>query len=97
MTGRPGISPLRTRRCQPSATWSNGAMSSFLLAAFSLSWLFIAGLGALPALLLAGKPRQENDGLHLLAAAWSFGLSLNYALLLVVGHLTAVLGVGVLI
>ncbi len=68
-----------------------------MLAALSLSWVFIAGLGALPALLLAGKPRQENDSLYLLAAAWSFGLSLNYALLLVLGHLTAVLIVGALI
>ncbi len=73
-----------------------------MLAAFSLSWLFIAGLGSLPALLLppplpSGRPRQADDGLYLLAAVWGFGLCLNYALLLLLGPLTAVLSAGVAI
>ena len=68
-----------------------------MLAAFSLSWLFIAGLGALPAFLLSRRPRQGDDYLYLLAAAWGFGLSLNYAFLFEYGRLAVVLIVGALI
>lgn len=69
-------------------------MSFFLLVALSLFWFFIAGLGALPALLLPVRVRQGEDGLYLFAATWGFGLSLNYALLLLLGPLTAVLTAG---
>src|SRR5690348_3116852 len=90
----PGTLPSRTRRCRPAAAWSSGAVSFFLLVALSLFWFFIAGLGALPALLLPVRVRQGEDGLYLFAATWGFGLSLNYALLLLLGPLTAVLTAG---
>jgi hypothetical protein len=74
-----------------------------LLAALSLSWLYIAGLGALPAILLAGRSRpagagtpeeRERSGFTLLAAVWSFGLCLNYLLALVLGGMAATLLLG---
>ncbi len=74
-----------------------------MLAALSLSWAYIAGLGALPAILLAGRTpaagglapeARERWGLSLLAAVWSFGLCLNYLLALVLGGMVATLVLG---
>ena len=71
-----------------------------MLTALSLCWPYIAGLGALPALVLAGQPApagtagRERTALHLLAAMWSFGLCLNYLLVLVLGSLAAALLLG---
>jgi len=65
-----------------------------LLAALSLAWPCIAGLGAFPALVLGARaPRDADDNLRLLAAVWSFGLCLDYALLLFLGQLSLVLAV----
>ncbi len=70
-------------------------MTINLLAVISLSWPFVAGLGALPAL-VPGKdaPPGENGTLYLLAAAWSFGLCANYALVLLIGALGPALAAG---
>lgn len=65
-----------------------------MLAALSLSWLFIAGLGALPAAVLGGRARDDADNLRLLAAIWCFGLCLDYALLQLLGQLSLVLAAG---
>ena len=65
-----------------------------MLAALSLSWPFIAGLGALPAAVMGGRARDEADNLRLLAAVWSFGLCLDYVLLQMFGRLAVVLAVG---
>jgi hypothetical protein len=63
-----------------------------LLAVLSLAWPWLAGLGALPALVLSARtPRTGDDNLRLLAAVWSFGLCLNYAMLLFLGQLGLVL------
>jgi hypothetical protein len=66
-----------------------------LLAALSLAWPYIAGLGGLPALVLPAQARRQDAAdLRLLAAVWSFGLCLDYALLLLLGWLPVALGVG---
>ncbi len=69
-----------------------------MLAALSLAWPYIAGLGGLPALVVGSRePSDEATNLRLLAAVWSFGLCLNYALLLLLGQLTPALAAGCLI
>jgi hypothetical protein len=66
-----------------------------LLAALSLAWPYVAGLGGLAALAFPGRLARGAAGtFHLLAAVWSFGLCLNYALLLLLGSLPVALGVG---
>jgi hypothetical protein len=66
-----------------------------LLAVLSLSWPFIAGLGALPLLAFA-RPESgsERSRLHLLSACWSYGLCLDYLLMLLTGSTAWALGVG---
>ena len=62
-----------------------------MLAALSLPWLGLAGLGGPPAILLGGSSsREDSDNLRLLAAVWSFGLCLDYALLVLLGQLSLV-------
>ena len=62
-----------------------------MLAALSLPWLGLAGLGGLPAIVLGKSPaREANDNLRLLAAVWCFGLTFNYALLLLFSQLPQV-------
>jgi len=66
-----------------------------LLAAPSLAWPYIAGLGAVAALALCGRPAAGDAfNLRLLAAVWSFGLCLNYALVLALGRLDDALAAG---
>ncbi|HZT18830.1 MAG TPA: hypothetical protein VFA23_05460 [Dongiaceae bacterium] len=66
-----------------------------MLAALSLSWLYVAGLGAAPALALGpAVPDKERGSPHLLAAVWSFGLCINYALALAIGRLGPALALG---
>lgn len=69
-----------------------------MLAVLSLPWPYIAGLGALPALLLAPiLPKGEATNLRLLAAVWGFGLTLDYALLLLVRSLFLAMALGALL
>ena len=60
-----------------------------MLAVLSLSWFFIAGLGALPVLALARRGSSpEPADLRLLAVIWSYGLCLDYLLLLLLRSLS---------
>ncbi len=69
-----------------------------MLAVLSLSWFFIAGLGALPVLALARRGSSpEPADLRLLAVIWSYGLCLDYLLLLLLRSLVAILIVGSLL
>ena len=71
-----------------------------MLVVLSLSWLFIAGLGAL-ALLAFARPSVAGPGagtersrIHLLAACWSYGLCLDYLLMLLTGSTAWTLAAG---
>lgn len=71
-----------------------------MLAVLSLSWPFIAGLGALPLLAFArplfAEPGAETgqSRIHLLAACWCYGLSLDYLLMLLTGSTASALAAG---
>jgi hypothetical protein len=67
----------------------------YSLAVLSLAWPYLAGAGALPAMLhRARPPHSEVATFQFFAAVWSFGLCLNYLLLLVFGQLSLVIGIG---